>query len=241
MQRNHFQQQVQNVGIKHLTMIMNMPTSIRYLERICTVPNTPKMTATIWRKLARMGAHWYPKKSNTCLCNAATCEQTKSRLNAQSSNYYACICVHKKLEPIQIISSIACPTSLQTSQWAILGLFRQIWDWQNKLVLQTPKLHWQENGTQNLVLLATIFGRNSLAASIQETAQCTDYTLTTENSSEKDHQPQGICTRKIQYTVMSIIDKVLKVLCLFAYAFIKYFGDLMMEWVYRLCLALVVG
>lgn len=31
MQRIHFQQQVQNVGIKHLTMIMNMPTSIRYL------------------------------------------------------------------------------------------------------------------------------------------------------------------------------------------------------------------
>lgn len=162
------------------------------------------MTATIWRKLARMGAHWYPKKSNTCLCNAATCEQTKSRLNAQSSNYYACICVHKKLEPIQIISSIACPTSLQTSQWAILGLFRQIWDWQNKLVLQTPKLHWQGNGTQNLVLLATILGRNSLAASIQETAQCTDCTLTMENSSEKDHQPQGFCTRKIPYTGISV-------------------------------------
>lgn len=76
----------------HLTfvcLIMIMPTSIRYLERICTVPNTPKMTATMWRKLARMGAHWYPKKSNTCLCNAATCEQTKSRLHAQSFNLYA--------------------------------------------------------------------------------------------------------------------------------------------------------
>jgi len=69
------------------------------------------------------------------------------------------VCTKKRV-PIQIMSCIACPTSLQTSKWAILGLFRQIWGWQNKLVLQTPKLHWQESSTQNLVLLATIIGRD---------------------------------------------------------------------------------
>lgn len=82
------------------------------------------------------------------------------------STFMHCIHVHKKLVPIQIMSRIAvdpCPTSLQTSKWATLGLFRQIWDWQNKLVLQTPKLHWQQNGTQNLVLLATILGRDRRA------------------------------------------------------------------------------
>lgn len=26
----------------------------------------------MWRKLARIGAHWYPRKSNTCLSNAAS-------------------------------------------------------------------------------------------------------------------------------------------------------------------------
>lgn len=39
------------------------------------VPKRPRMTMMMWKKLARMGAHWYPRKSNTCLSNATNCRE----------------------------------------------------------------------------------------------------------------------------------------------------------------------
>lgn len=40
------------------------------------VPNKPKMTTIICRKLPRIGAHWKPRKSKICLSNAASCKKT---------------------------------------------------------------------------------------------------------------------------------------------------------------------
>lgn len=48
---------------------------MRYLDLYWIVPKIPKITAMMCKKFARMGAHWYPRKSKICLSSAATCNR----------------------------------------------------------------------------------------------------------------------------------------------------------------------
>jgi len=41
-------------------------TMVTYRGLNCTVPKSPRITVMMWTKLVRIGAHWYPRKSNIC-------------------------------------------------------------------------------------------------------------------------------------------------------------------------------
>lgn len=39
---------------------------VTYRGLNCTVPKSPRITVMMWTKFVRIGAHWYPRKSNIC-------------------------------------------------------------------------------------------------------------------------------------------------------------------------------
>lgn len=41
-------------------------TPVTYRGLNCTVPKSPRITVMMWMKFVRIGAHWYPRKSNIC-------------------------------------------------------------------------------------------------------------------------------------------------------------------------------
>lgn len=51
---------------KNQTRLRVKLTDARYFPRNWYAPKSPKIMKIIWRKLARMGANIYPKKSNIC-------------------------------------------------------------------------------------------------------------------------------------------------------------------------------
>lgn len=61
-------------------------TDIRYFGLNWYAPKNPKIMKIMWRKLARIGAHMWPKKSNTCRSIIVSCKVNKKLISNLSIN-----------------------------------------------------------------------------------------------------------------------------------------------------------